>query len=423
MTIRLEEDKRTLDSAETLLAGLAKAGVTFEQVSAVKVPLEVEKLFNAFTRTAYRNQELAESIEGFTFWGLLEWALSRDYGKWVAKPDRDSATEFLRIISHNLQRETKPKLLIVPIRKTIVESPMRIDPFLIVPRQETEKEFVSTLESFGLKPAKIREELFEHMAVTTGYNLTLRPLVIMYTEKDQYTLEDQFHDTFVQKVLPLLRVFDAQFPLEGPRPTMEVMSGGLSERVFASVVFDLHSGEMRRQGLERLGGELSTGLNLSHDRLKEFRERGFEKIRTWLYTSRGTLSGRIRNALTFFNRARDAEIQREYLSAFIFSVIALESLFSRDVGVPLRATLADSVALLTESKVETRLVASRRIKKIYDCRSGIVHAGNDNVAQDDLRDSMRFCARSLFELLTHASNWGDVADTVLFEEIDRRKFG
>lgn len=423
MAIELEEDKRTLDSAEALLIGLAKTGLPSAQISGLKLPKEVEEFFNSFSRAAFRNPELSECIDGFTFWGIVDWALTNGYEKWMAKPDRDSATEFLKIISGNLRRETRPKLLIVPIRKTIVERPMRIDPFFIVPRQETEKAFVSTLESFGLKPAKIREELFEHMAVTTGHNLTLRPLVMMYTEKDQYTLDRQFHDTFVQQVLPLLRVFDAQFPVGGPPPTLEVMSGRLSEQVFASVVFDLQSGEMRRQGLERLGGELSTGLNLSPDRLKDFEARGFEKIRTWMYTSRGTLSGRTRNALTFFNRARDAKIQRDDLSAFIFSVIALESLFSRDAGMPLRATLADSVALLTESKVETRLESSKRMRKLYDRRSEIVHAGNDTVAKGDLDDSMRFCARSLFEILTLAVVWGDVPDTALFEEVDRRKFG
>lgn len=423
MAIQLEKDGRTIDSAVALLTGLAKAGLPSSQVAGLKLPKEIENFFNSFSRAAFRDPELSESIDGFTFWGIVDWALAYGYDKWMAKPDRDSAIDFLKIISGNLRREARPKLLIVPIRKTIVSAPIRIDPFFIVPRQESESGFVSTLKSFGLEPAKIREELFEHMTVTTGYNLTLRPLVIMYTEKDQYTLEEQFHGTFVQQVLPLLRVFDAQFPAEGPPPTLEVMSGRLSEQVFASVVFELQLGEMRRQGLERLGGELSTGLNLSPDRLTEFKARGFEKILKWMYASRGTLSGRTRNALTFFNRARDAEIQRDNLSAFIFSVIALESLFSRDPGTPLRATLADSVALLTESKIETRLASSRRMRKLYDRRSEIVHAGNDTVTRDDLRDSMRFCARSLFEIFTLTSAWGDVPDAALFEEIDRRKFG
>src|ERR1700739_55318 len=111
---------------------------------------------------------------------------------------------------------------------------------------------------------------------------------------------------------------------------------------------------MRRQGLNRMGGELKTGLKLSQDRMKEFDKHSFPKILAWLYQSRSSLADRVRHSLTFFNRAYDADIQREQLSAFIFTVIALESLFSRDPATPLRATLADSVALLTESKFEAR---------------------------------------------------------------------
>jgi hypothetical protein len=423
MAIRLEKDQRTLASAEALLAGLAKFGITYAQVSEVKVPPEVEKLFNEFTRTAYRNRELAEGIEGFSFWGLLDWALSCGYDNWIAKPDRDSASEFLKIISRNLQRETKPKLVIVPVRKTIVEAPVQVGPCFIVPHQETEEGFVATLKSIGFAPAKIREGLFEHMKITTGHNLTHRPLVIMYTEKDQYMLRSQFEHIFAKELLPLLRIFDAQFPTGGPPSTLEVMSSLLSDRVFSCVVLNLESGEMLREGVDQMGGELSTGLKLSEDRIKEFKKHGFDNILAWLDSSHGSLSGRTRNALTFFNRARDAKIQRDDLSAFIFSMIALESLFSRDAGTPLRATLADSVALLTESKVEIRLAFSKRMRKLYDRRSEIVHAGNDTVAKDDLDDSMRFCARSLFEILTLASVWGDVSDSALFEEIDRRKFG
>jgi hypothetical protein len=179
---------------------------------------------------------------------------------------------------------------------------------------------------------------------------------------------------------------------------------------------------MRREGLQRTGGELHTGLTLSSERLKEFRGHGFDNIIDWLYSSKGNLSKRVRNALAFYNRTLDAKIQGDNLSAFIFSVIALESLFSREPGVPLRATLADSIALLTESTVENRLSTSQRMKSLYDRRSQIVHAGNDSVARDDLSDALRFCARSLFEIMTHASTWGDVPDTALFSEIDRRKF-
>jgi len=138
--------------------------------------------------------------------------------------------------------------------------------------------------------------------------------------------------------------------------------------------------------------------------MKGFENKGFLKILEWLHQSTGSLSDRVRNSLVFFNRACDAELERERLSGFLFAVIALESLFSRDAGTPLRATLADSIALLTESKMEARNAVAKRLKKIYDRRSEIVHSGKHEVSSEDLQDAIQFCVRSLFEILTLAAS-------------------
>jgi hypothetical protein len=84
--------------------------------------------------------------------------------------------------------------------------------------------------------------------------------------------------------------------------------------------------------------------------------------------------------------------------------------------------VADSVALLTESSVEARIAASKRIKKLYDRRSEIVHAGHETLPRADLEDSLRFCSRSIFETLVLGASWGDCSDEKLFEDLDRRKF-
>jgi hypothetical protein len=404
------------------LKGIAEHQVSPQQLSASDVPEAVEKLFNAFVRIAYRNHELEERVDGISFWGVVDWLFVSSYDRWVATPNRPIATEFLQIISANLRRETKLKLLIVPVRRTRIEAAVKIGRFLIAPPQETEEKFLETLKAFGFNSTKIRDGLFEHMKVTTGHNLTHRPLVIMPTERDQYLLKEEFLDTFTKGLLPLLRIFHAQFPSDGPSPSLEVLNTLMSDRIFSGVLLHLESGEMMREGLERTGGELALDLILSPDRLKEFRSHGLDEISAWSFESHGKLAGRTRNALSFFSRARDAEIQKDRLQAFISSMIALESLFSRDSKTPLRATLADSVALLIESTVEGRVAASKRLKKLYDRRSEIVHAGNETLPDADLRDSLRFCARSIFETLTLATSWGDCSDEALFEELDRRKF-
>jgi hypothetical protein len=421
VAIQLETDGRLVEMLVVILSRLGKEGVSLEQYVHVEFSEELKEQFNSLIRRAYQQFHLDDYIDGFTFWGILESLVAHNYDKWIAAPDKASATALLKALSANLQVETQTKLTIVPIRHTVVQNPINLSPFFFIPPQKDEKTFVATLNSLNFKPAPIREGLFQHMERTTGYNLTHRPLVLMETTRDEHKLQEQFHDTFVQQLLPLLRVFDRQFPIGGTSPNLEFTYAHLSD-VFSGVIFNLADGEMRRQGLNRMGGELKTGLKLSQDRMKEFDKHNFPKILAWLYQSRGSLADRVRNSLTFFNRAYDADIQREQLSAFIFTVIALESLFSRDPGTPLRATLADSVALLTESKFEARLETSKRLKKIYDRRSEIVHAGRHDVSPDDLRDSLTFCFRSLFEILSLASAWGDVADKALFEELDRRKF-
>jgi Apea-like HEPN len=423
MAIQLESDEQLVELLQTILERLHNDGVNSEQFIHQDFSDEIVELFNRLMRRAYQKFGLDQSIGGFTFWGIMESLLMHGYEKWVGKPDRESAIRLLKAFSANLERESKPKVVIVPVRNTIVENPVKLAPFFLIPPQENEAVFVESLKSLAVKAQPIREGLFQHMERTTGYNLTHRPLVLMETTRDEYQLQREFENAFVNQLLPLLRVFDRQFPTEGRSPNLEFMSALMSEHVFSAVVFELEEGEMRRQGLDRMGGELRTGLSLSAERMKVFDDQGFRKIFKWLQRGEGSLSDRVRNSLVFFNRACDAEIEREELSAFLFAVIALESLFSRDPGTPLRATLADSVALLTESKVERRIATARRLRKIYDRRSEIVHAGRHKVNGDDLRHSMQFCARSLFEILTMASTWDSVADAALFEEIDRRKFG
>jgi len=420
--MQLDTDEQLVGLVQTVLQRLANDAVNQERFLHQEFPDDIHQLFNRVVRRAYEKFKLDDDIDAFTFWGILESVMMHDYDKRIATHDAVSARGLLKAISFNLQLETTPKLVLVPLRKTTIENPIALAPMFLIPPQSDEVTFVKTLESLGLKAAPIREGLFQHMERTTGYNLTHRPLVLMETTRDEHKLQDEFQDRFVQRLLPLLRIFVRQFPINRETPNLEFLSAQVSERVYAGVIFDLKEGEMRRQGLDRMGGELRTGVHLSSERMKTFEKEGFLKILNWLHKGTGSLSDRVRNSLVFFNRACDAETERERLSAFLFAVIALESLFSRDAGTPLRATLADSVALLTESKMEARSTVAKRLRKIYDRRSEIVHSGKHEVSSDELRDAIEFCVRSLFVVLTLAADWGNAHDASLFEEIDRRKF-
>jgi hypothetical protein len=67
----------------------------------------------------------------------------------------------------------------------------------------------------------------------------------------------------------------------------------------------------------------------------------------------------------------------------------------------------------TESKMEARNAVAKRLNKIYDRRSEIVHSGKHEVSSEDLQDAIQFCVRSLFEILTFAASWGNTQDAGL----------
>ncbi|SRR5258708_37668160 len=125
MPIQLETDARLVERLATILDRLAKDGVTSEQYIHYEFSEEIRDLLNSLMKRAYEQFDLDSCIGGFTFWAILESLMMHNYDRWIGKPDRDSATSLLKALSANLQRETKQKLLIVPLRNTIIENPHR----------------------------------------------------------------------------------------------------------------------------------------------------------------------------------------------------------------------------------------------------------------------------------------------------------
>jgi hypothetical protein len=56
MAIQLDEDQRTLDSAQALIAALAKADIPSDKLLDPDLPKEIEKLFYAFSKNAYKTR-------------------------------------------------------------------------------------------------------------------------------------------------------------------------------------------------------------------------------------------------------------------------------------------------------------------------------------------------------------------------------
>lgn len=112
-------------------------------------------------------------------------------------------------------------------------------------------------------------------------------------------------------------------------------------------------------------------------------------------SSTDSMYGRLKNAIKFFSMALNAD---DAVSSFLFYVIAMESIFSRDKNNPIKVTLADLGAMLCFPP-EQRLRAHEMIRKVYDLRSSIVHSGVSSVAHKEVEVAKMLAARSIYASL------------------------
>jgi hypothetical protein len=102
--------------------------------------------------------------------------------------------------------------------------------------------------------------------------------------------------------------------------------------------------------------------------------------------------GRLRNAIKFLSMARNAD---DDVAGFLFYVVAMESIFSRDKNNPIKTTLADFGAMLCFPPAQ-RLKAHEKIRNAYDLRSAIVHSGKSSVRKIDVVTAGAFAARAIY---------------------------
>lgn len=112
-------------------------------------------------------------------------------------------------------------------------------------------------------------------------------------------------------------------------------------------------------------------------------------------SSTEAMYGRMKNAIKFFSMALNAD---DGVSSFLFYVISMESIFSRDKNNPIKVTLADSGAILCFPLAQ-RLKAHQRIRDAYDLRSAIVHNGASFVPHKEVKVAKLLAARAIYASL------------------------
>jgi len=137
-------------------------------------------------------------------------------------------------------------------------------------------------------------------------------------------------------------------------------------------------------------------------------------------TSETKLADRFRAAFYFFSRSFN---EADRIVKFLFAMIALESLFSRDFGAPIKTTLADYAALVAFARHE-RAEIHNRIRTLYDLRSAIVHRGQTTVITES-DEAERIAALVLVRSLRllQRFNSSPAPEDTFFEYLRSRKLG
>jgi hypothetical protein len=121
---------------------------------------------------------------------------------------------------------------------------------------------------------------------------------------------------------------------------------------------------------------------------------GFDVI--WTMFNAGSPSEMKQRVLLAIDWVGESYGEHVASSAFIRAAIALEILFNEQknefLTKGIAAQISESVALLLGHDLESKMALEQQLRKLYSIRSGIAHAGKNDISQSDL-DAIQSLAR------------------------------
>ncbi|NOK48648.1 hypothetical protein GTH10_14955 [Burkholderia thailandensis] len=312
------------------------------------------------------------------------------------------------VIDHN--RPLKPDEFAEKLEELLVESAGRRDYLAIIPVA-----FKSTFRLPGMRghhplvrPVIIGEFTFFPAAssvkdINKIFSKHHFPLI---DESDFVHATRTSRDALSREVLVTYRAHGSEDRL---RFNVEIKFRTLSRliEIFANLFVDTDSGFGQTRSvhhfflLSKTTGELrrfstvkplSFDIELSAELLKVIKRPELNSFFADVSSSKESMYGRMRNAVKFFSMALSAD---DRVTSFLFFVISLESIFSRDKNAPIKATLADLASILCFPP-EQRSSAHDMIRRAYDLRSSIVHSGASFVEIKDINAVKLIAARAIY---------------------------
>jgi hypothetical protein len=267
------------------------------------------------------------------------------------------------------------------VRKSVVKSRV-IGKFTISPAVPSSKALNKIVAKHGFP--LIDESSFQH-AMRTSNGAFSREMVVTF---DIHGAEDQLRwnaDIEFRFFRRLIEIFGSLFG--------DGHSGfGSSTSVNHFFLLNKTNGELRRFPTR---APSFVDLPLSANLFQAIGRPVFNDFLSKVSSSNETMYGRMRNAIKFFSMALNAD---DDVASFLFYVVAIESIFSRDKNNPIKVTLADLGAMLCFPPAQ-RLKAHERIRKAYDLRSSIVHSGASSIRRKDVEAARALAARAIYASL------------------------
>lgn len=296
-----------------------------------------------------------------------------------------------------------------PLQKSPLRRPMSIGDFTFWPSASSVKAVNKILASHGFPP--ISESDFQHATRTTREALSREVLVTF----NMHGAEDRLRFNVDIKFRVLCRLIELFANLFAPNRKGFGQTRAVNHFFLRSKL----GSEFRRIPTSN---SLSFDFELSESLLSSIKRPELNQFFIDIFSSKESMYGRLRNAIKFFSMALNAN---DEVSSFLFHIIAVESIFSRDKNAPIKATLADFGAILCFPP-EQRSSAHDVIRRAYDKRSAIVHSGVTSVKKEDLETAKLVAARAIYcslHLCRELKAGGGKLENKFFDHLRDRKIG
>ncbi len=370
-----------------------------------------QKLWNAFYKSEYTRSHIG--------W---EHALELVYAV-LNSGDLDDARSFATRLDAALKQTAQhlDYIAVVPLgffqpmafaskRQRAFFRPFQVGPFTLVPPAVTSAALNKRIQVFDSKA--VPDDLFEHQQRQTDQALSSTPLLFLPTHGSSDSLRHQTRAS-ARRVIGLIELLGRVFGVKKP---------ALGKEVTPNYLFLINK---RTGWLDRVMTMRPLTVSISLERkLVQVMRRPDVPIALKLLSSgeEKTLNAQLRNALEFFGRAVN---EKDSVARFIFFVISMEAIFSRDKHAPIKVTLADYASLLCFKGKDRRRVHVD-LGNIYDARSSIVHTGATSVERSLLIKAEALAARALYcslMLAVHLDNGQGDLQKKFFDLLKGMKIG